>query len=154
MTVSTDGQICYGIRIPEGAALPWEKWDNDIENWWLFGVCGYRNPFELYNDRGEYLDGVRPPQETIERYYATRRAFQTDYPMPVTLVNCCSHEYPIYIVAIPRTVISAHRGDPQEIHPRGLTITEHERDLLIRFCKDHGIETIGHPTWWLSSLWS
>jgi len=33
MTVSTDGQICYGILFGEDAIFPWddEKWDSEIE---------------------------------------------------------------------------------------------------------------------------
>jgi hypothetical protein len=156
MGVSIDGEISYGIAFPEEFEFPWdedEESEGDIDNWWL-DVNGYKPPFELYDEEGGYIGGSRPPQEHFNACYEAERIFLTEHPLPVELVNVCSHEYPIYIVALKGTVITANRGFPQSFDPASLIVTDEQRNTLIEFCRTHNIDTgDAEPKWYLSSLW-
>jgi hypothetical protein len=153
MTVSTDGQICFGVLLGEGYELPWDNEDYDgwIESWWL-DVQGYKPPFEIYDESG-YIGGVKPPEEKIREYHDHRYAYKVAHPQPVKLVNCCSGKYPMYILAVPSSCKGANRGYPEAFNPADLTVTQEEVDTLMQFCADYGIEYEGKPQWWLSSYW-
>jgi hypothetical protein len=71
----------------------------------------------------------------------------------VELVNYCSNEYPMYIIAIDSSCTNARRGYPKEFNPQDLTISDEDRILLIEFCKELGIKFSGGPAWYLSSYW-
>ena len=156
MSTSTDGQICFGVLIEEDADFPWEdeEWDGDIEDWWLRGIHGYKPPFEMFDEYGEWIGGQRWPDEKREVYYRVKREFREAHPLPIELVNYCSAEYPMYIIAIPESCLTANRGYPKEFGPNLV-----DRDvsnwcvILKHFCKAYGIEYKGDPTWWLSSYW-
>lgn len=168
MGVSTDGQICFGIKFEEGHEFPWdgEQWGGDIEDWWTRGVCGYKNPFEIFDASGNYLphielikgkyqfDHPKPREEVTNAYYDPLFAFQKSHPVPVKIVNYCSSDYPMYMLAVPETCKENSRGFPEEFDPAALTVTDEQRQALLDFCKTHGID-IGEetPKWWLSSYW-
>lgn len=105
MGVSTDGQICYGILFEEGVEFPWddERFDGDMDDWWLFEVLKFRHSFEIYDPDGNYIDGTRPSQERISEYYNESREFLKANPCPVTKVTHCSCDYPMCILAVPHT---------------------------------------------------
>jgi hypothetical protein len=156
MGVSTDGQICYGIKFDEDVEFPWrtDEWDYDMETWWIEGVLGFKYSFEIFDEKGNYKDGKEPPQEIISAYFQERRDFErTADVLPVSMVNYCSGEYPEYILAVPRTCMSASRGYPQEFNPNELIVSEEEKQSLIEFCKRFDIEIPDEPRWWLSSYW-
>ena len=153
MTISTDGQICYGIPFDESCEFPWDdkRWDG-IEDWWLYEVCGYTNPFELYINGG-YIDGIRPPEEEIDQYHKTMIGFQVKHPCPITLVNYCSCDAPMYILAVPSSIIVANRGYPKHIDVTRLVVSNQEIDALFEFCREHNLYGLASPKWWLSSYW-
>lgn len=155
MTTSTNGQLCYGIFFEDGYEFPWdsEKYDGDLESWWLYEVCKYQDPFVLYNSKGDYIDGRKPPDEKETEYYNARHEFKDAHPCPVELVNYCSCDYPMYILAVSDQVKFANRGYPQEITQEDLTALVCGLDILTQFCQEHGIETDEEPKLWLSSLW-
>lgn len=156
MGVSTDGQICFGIALEEDTQFPWDtdEHDGDIEHWWIYEVHGYKSSFELFGPYGEWLNGVEPPASRIDEYYDAKCAFKAALPsLPIELVLHCSGDYPMYILAVPRTVKVASRGYPEEIKPDEMVVTEDECNLLIAFCEKHNIEIEDKPRWWLSSLW-
>lgn len=151
MGTSTDGQICFGIEFEEGFEFPWDEL-GDIDDWWTREVQGFRHSFEIYDDNGEYLNGARPEQDVIDRYYEEQRKFKEENPkLPVELVNYCSGSVPMYILAVPRTSLSCRRGYPIEFDPSALMVTEDEKEALLQFCKDHGLEHDAEPKWLLSS---
>lgn len=152
MGQSTDGQICYGFKFDEGHEFPWDEHD-DIEAWWLDIVHGYKPPFEMYTPEGNYVGGKRWPDEKINEYYVHRNKFEESLPpLPVKLVNYCSGDYPMYILAVPQSYKEANRGSPEAFDPSELVVTEHQQAALWDFCKTHGIEH-DEPRWWLSSYW-
>ena len=103
MSQSTDGQICFGIAFPEGFEFPW---GDDSEKWWRT-INGYKPPFKLYTDDNEdYLDELgnvtrERPEKRIDAYYEAQRRWDAKHPFPVLLVNYCSGDYPMWILAVP-----------------------------------------------------
>ena len=157
MSQSTDGHICFGILLEEGAGpFPWDEDDEygygDIEEWWR-KINGYKPPFEIWEEHvAEYLPGVT--LEMKDEYYNHRRDWKKVNPVPVELVNYCSCDYPMYIIALSETCKNANRGYPEAFEPNDLVVSAERAMELINFCKKYGID-MGeeYPRWWLSSYW-
>lgn len=147
MGVSTDGIVCFGILLDEDVELPWEsgEWeeDSDIEGWWR-ATRGYQEPFVIAD-----WDAVSDDQ--MRAYYEHRREWEEEHPCPVEPVNCCSGEYPMWILAVPGSVQTAHRGLPQTLEVP--TVHEAAGEQLLKFCVTYGIEIEegNKPQWWLCS---
>lgn len=154
MGVSTDGQICFGVVCEEGTEFPWDEkpWDGDIDEWWRMEVCKYHPEVEIYDESGHYIDGKEPSQSVIEDYFSAQRAFDKEHPLPVELVNYCSEDCPMYILAVSPTVMNCRRGYPLSFKPESLTVATFDVAALLQFCETYGIEH-GEPGWWLSSYW-
>jgi len=160
MGISSDGQICYGIAFEEGYELPWldEKWDGDEEDWWFKGVCGYKTPFEIYNNQGEYIDGEKPSEEKIDEYYKRYSDFKKSNPLPVKIVRHCSYDYPMFIIAVIGTYRYASRGYPEKVVLTGID-TDKTRavvDFCEKYCKpkdEFSKFPKMEPCWLLSSMY-
>ena len=156
MGQSTDAQICYGVSLDEDFEAPWykEKYDYDIELWWIYKIKGYIDPVQIYNEAGNYINELPPSKEDEDKFYESRKRFLKDNPVPIDAVYHCSNEYQMWILAIPGTVISANRGCPTEFHPLQLAFTIKDYKKLMDFCKLIGVEATDENTgWWLSSWW-
>ena len=152
MGTSTNGQICFGVAFEEGFEFPWG--DGEIEDWWTYTVHGFKHSFELFDADGNYLNGRQPSKDETSRYFNERREFDAAQPaLPVLLVNYCSGECPMYVVAVPGSVRTARRGYPEGIDPSLLTVTVDERENLLKFFAAHGIEVPAEPAWLLTSYW-
>lgn len=157
MGQSTDGQICFGIMIDEGAEpFPWDEDDEDgygdIDEWWM-KINGYTPPFEIWEENSaEYLPGVT--EEMRDEYYTHRREWKKANPLPVELVHHCSGDYPMYIIALPETYKNASRGYPEPLELTDFEVSAERAMELVHFCEKYGID-IGeeYPRWWLSSYW-
>lgn len=150
MGLSTDGQLCYGVKFDEDFEFPWG--DGDVDDWWL-EVNGYAPSKPLYNSDGEYINGVRPSDAMVKEYFAEREAFREKIgKLPFELVNYCSGDYPSYILGIPSTSKTANRGYPIILHEENFRVNGDDREALLAFCDKYDIkyspEDIG---WWLSS---
>ena len=153
MGVSTNAILCYGISFPDDYEFPWDDGGDsgyDIEKWWL-SVNGYEPPFELFTASGDYIDGTEPPKEKVSEYFAHRRAFLAEHPLPVKSVMHCHGDYPMWILAAPSSVTTAYRGYPEVINPP-LAVSVEEVNALEEFCDRWELEGDG-PDWWLCSLW-
>ena len=150
MGQSTDAQICYGIQVEDDAELPWDEYDGDIEEWWLHKVCGYTNPFEMFDDNGNWIGRKEFPQDKQDEYFQSRREFEATHPLPILLVRHCSGDYPMYIVALESTYLMARRGYPRELE---LNFYDGNDDTLVEFCREFNIPTVGKTAWWLTSMW-
>ena len=153
MGQSTDGQICFGVVFDEDADLPWEseKYDG-IEDWWT-EIGGFKPGFNPYDDQGEYKPGVSDTDPRIDKYYDDRTEWRKRNPLPVELVNSCSADYPIWIIAVQGTVQEANRGNPIEFDPAALTVDPKKLQAFTDFVGKFEIEFGSGPAWYLSSYW-
>jgi len=151
MGTSTNGQICYGIAFEEEFEFPWGE--REIDEWWIFDVQGFKHSFEIFDASGNYLDGREPSKDEVSRYFAERRKFAEEHPLPVMLETHCSGEYPMYILAVKGSCLENRRGYPAEFDPAALVVTDAEHDALLKFCADHGIAHAAEPKWLLTSYW-
>lgn len=153
---STDGQICFGILFEEDTEFPWDNVElyDDIQDWWIYSVHGFRHSFEMFDNNGNWIGGDPWPDEEINKYYAEQRQFEKNCPaLPIERINYCSGDYPMWILAVPDTYHMASRGCPEEFLPGDLVVTKEQKEELIEFCHTHGIEFTGEPAWYLSSFW-
>jgi len=155
MGVSTDAIICFGIPVEEDAELPWDdNCDGDIEAWWREKVLGYKSPFEIFDEDGNWMNGVEAPQEKIDAWYAHRKEFDASSPkLPIRLVMHCSGEYPMWIIADEKAGMSARRGYVERIDVNQFHITPGRIEAIKKFVADYDIPTIGDADWYLVSLW-
>jgi hypothetical protein len=177
MGQSTDGQLCYGIQFHEGFEFPWENYGE--EEWWR-EVNGYKPPFQLYSDDNEsgYAPGIKTKnglygrvevedEKLVDSYYEHQHEWDEKNPIPVELVNYCSGECAMYIIALKESFKSANRGFPEVINPEELKVTEEQKQKLLDFCNKYLAEVIEEynsdeyneekivlePKWYLSSYW-
>ncbi len=153
MGQSTNGQLCWGSKFEEGFGFPWDekKCEQDIEEWWLV-VTGFEPPCNPYDDRGEYAEGFTAEDPRVEEYFEQRHTWKEKHPLPIELVNYCSGDAAMYILAIPRLCFHNYRGYPVEIDPAELLETLEDARVLSDFCSNYGI-VVEKPRWWLSSYW-
>jgi hypothetical protein len=130
MGTSTDGQICYGIITDEDNEFPWDgdEFEGDEEEWWAWET------------------GWEPTDECQYSFQWNEK-----HPMPFKLVNYCSGDFPMWIVAVPETVINANRGYPKSFDPARLTVSTEGLEAFKEFLAKYSIE--GDAKWWLSSYW-
>src|SRR3972149_1765833 len=113
MFTTTDGQLCYGFLLPEEIELPWERDNEENEDfdeidWWVKEL-NFKPSKEIYTEgRTEHLKGIT--KKDITKYYREKRKFLESNPLPFELVNCCSIDYPKWILAVPNSVFVAKRG--------------------------------------------
>lgn len=150
MGVSTDGQICFGVKFEEDYEFPWAtEEDLDIEAWWK-RECGFVPLPGVWTEAGEKYDGVTGEQ--VKEYFAHQREWEKQNPIPVVEVNYCSGDYPMIILAAPSSVNTNNRGCPLEFVPQELIPDERETQVLQDFCNKYELEE-SDPKWWLSSYW-
>ena len=142
MSTSTNGQICYGIAFEQDAEFPWDE-RGDIEDWWVYDVLGFKHSFELFDDNGNYINGVKPSEERPGEYFDERQEFWKNKPLPVEIVNYCSCDRPVYILAVPGTMFNNYRGDAVQFEPKLLRVDTEKKEAFLDFCRKHGIETDG-----------
>lgn len=133
MGVSTDAILCFGVDLSEDYEdlLPWQQLeddDNDFDTW-------------VARISGADTDDWKAIKEAAEK-------------CPVELVSHCSYDYPMYIVAVRGTKITARRGSPKVISLDAIGGDDFiERQIAAeRFCEEHGIPC-GDFQWLLCSMW-
>ena len=95
--------ICYGIKFESEYPFPWmdEESDfDDIDDWWLYEVCKYTPLFEIYNEDGEYIDGIKPDEEKVNEYWDNLRKFEKENPIPIELIYGGTSDYPDFVIGI------------------------------------------------------
>ena len=153
MGTSTDGLLFYGWCFDEGHEFPWEDYEEDT--WWEKSN-GYKPPLELYDERGEYLNGRKPPQAEIMQCYEHKRVWNESHPLPFEVVNYCYCDSPMWAFSIDGTLIRASRGCPEPFDPhqmRADEVLEAGVTKVREFCATHGIELPPGPRWYLASYW-
>lgn len=146
MGQSTDALLMFGINLGEGEEIEWPAAlvDGDEDS--------------SYPDLEGYLAGkaglVRPEGADYKApewaaYWAAKRT--AEEACPVDLVSHCSGDYPMWILAVRRTVQRASRGYP--ITPVVDQIDHGEVQALRAFCDETGLPW-SEPRWLLCSDWS
>jgi len=150
MGVSTDGQICFGNVYEEEFEFPWGDNDEGIEGWWRS-----QNGFvdSIHDEKGDWINGVKPTDEQYREYWKSQREFDAIHPLPVALVNYCSGEYPMWIIAVPSSCRSNSRGEALAFDPSELTVTDAEVEALKEFCVKYELIPAEGPGWYLTSYW-
>jgi hypothetical protein len=143
MGVSTNALIAFGFDL--GEELP-EKMQE------LFiGGDGFDFDKVVVIDTGifapaeEYSDATK---EVYSEHWAAVREARERF--PITIEEHCSGDYPMFFLAIARTVQSARRGCPEVM--RKQEITEQQITELRNFCVRWGIDW-QEPDWYLFSYW-
>lgn len=162
MPLSSDGIVTFGVGVDEEYVLPF-PWPPESQEDLGEPVC----------ELGEYLArrrGVLNPRENAgpgcdpemgwpeggepadwpERVRAWHSAIDlAEKEAPIELISHCSHEVPMYIVALKGTTITAKRGYPQElILP---TIDPVKIEVAAAFCRANAILPFENPGWLLCS---
>ena len=150
MGTSTNAILCYGYSFEEEYSFPWAS-EDDIVEWWL-KVNGYKPPFQLFDERRNWLNGVEAPDDKVTEYFNARRAFLEKNPIPIKDVMHCSGANAMWILATPSSVVEAYRGYPEMIEPEKLQADIEEKRQLELFCERWELIGAG-PAWWLASLW-
>ena len=154
MGTSTNGIICFGVNVEEGAELPWDEYDGEIEDWWREVVLEYKPPFELFGEDGDWIDGVPASNERRSEYFQHRRDFDARNPaLPIELVMHCSCDYSMYIIADRDTVMENSRGYPVRIDVNRFYVPPERVKAIEDFVKKWEIPVDGDIGWWLVSLW-
>jgi hypothetical protein len=158
MVQSTNGEISFGIMFEEGYEFPWdaEEWDGDVKDWWIRSVCGYTDPFDMYDENGNYIDGIEPKGSREHEYWDSYSKFSKEHPIPVELVNYCRGDCEMYILAVPGSAKTANRGFPVVFSPSDLTVTPEQASALIDLCEKYCNSDDApkfEPRWYLSSYW-
>lgn len=129
MGVSTNGILVFGIEL--GEELP-EFLEDFDDTWW------------------DFTDSISGVADDDSERWEKRRDFRDNF--PVELVSHCSYEYPMYILAVNGTEITASRGSPEVIDPASLVVSPEKIEELRKFCEEYGIEW-EEPKWYLCSMW-
>ncbi len=153
-----DGQICYGLLLDEGVKLPWDgNLQGDIMRWWCYVALDFVPSVELFDNQGHYLDDSIPSIVEIERYFEERDSFLASHQsLPVEMLNVQCTRDPIWILAIPDSIIKSDWGYPETFNPMDLAKKAPLvwNKILTDFCVAYDIEYRGIPQWYLSSYWS
>lgn len=79
--------IAYGFVVEEGE-LPWrcKEYDYDIDDWWR-ETQGYKPPFQLFDDEGNWLPGMEAEKAKQDEYYAHRHNWDDANPCPIGVIT-------------------------------------------------------------------
>lgn len=133
MGQSTDAILVFGIPFEEEEVLP--EFMRDFDD------------FDAFVDDAM---GIPPWGEPGRPDYPTIVALRATY--PVTLVSHCSGDYPMYILAVPGTEITANRGTPHVFVDGFPVVDLGKYTKLLSWAEAHNIEGTGR--WILCSNWN
>lgn len=150
MGLST-GHLSYGCVFEEGFEFPWgdERYGGDIEDWWR-DVKGFTRAVDSpFDEQGNYKPGISEGSPEVSRYYTELQVWGIINPLPVKLVNYCSGDCPMYILASKDLRAKGGYSTPVSIGNIKCTDGTHQR--LMSFLEEFGIVPEGEIGWWLSS---
>jgi hypothetical protein len=82
-----------------------------------------------------------------------QKEFDAAHPCPVRLVNYCSGDYPMWVLAVPGSVRSNNRGYAVRFDPAELIVTDAEVQALKEFCIKYDLIPEEDAGWYLTSYW-
>jgi hypothetical protein len=138
--------ICFGIVLDNETEYPWS---DDIEDWWFNAVCGYIPPFRVFDEKGNFLNGIQ--DEKCDEYYNHKNGFKKAHPLPVELIYQGYGDEPSPILSVLKTKLSTEWDAALEI-PYHLEVKEENLKAFTEFCKTH-LNTDEKPKWLLSAYY-
>lgn len=151
MGISSDAHLAFGVDLQEES--PFEN-DDDLGEL-LARKEGHPNPWDeipddANNDTALYEQWKRENPEWVKRsdawYPLTKRLKES---APVEIITHCSYEYPMYIVALNGTKVTAWQGDPKEA--RLVTVRGEHLRSATEFCEKHNLCDFSGAKWLLFS---
>ncbi len=154
MGTSTNGELNYGILFEDGFEFPWDNEFGNIQDWWYKTNCP-ESVFNPYTDDGNYKVGVKENDPRIREYFKYKDKWKKENPIGVKLINYCSADYPMYLLAIDGIGFTANRGSPELIDPSLLVLEKANEEKIKSFCDKWGItiEEDQKCGWYLTSYW-
>lgn len=146
MGQSTDAILMFGVNLGEGEDMEWPAAliDGEEDSNWPDLDRFISDKLGLIEPAGE---DYRTPEWTA--HFTAQRAAIEAY--GIDLVPHCSNDYPMWVIAVRRTVQRASRGYPAT--PVMGPVTDDEIAALKAFCDETGL-TWSEPSWVLCSNWS
>ena len=141
---NASAEIRYGFRTEEGTEFPWGE---DLEDWWR-ETNGYKAPFELYDDNGEYIGGKEPAQSKIDAYYDHRFAWEKENQLPVELYFTGPCDYSITFLGVPNVGKSVDWGDFERLFIEDLAAPPGERELK-QFLDKYEVPYLPEAGWYM-----
>lgn len=129
MGVSTDGILVFGIECGEDEETP-----------------EFMSGFDDFDEYLDSLSGLPQWGEPGHNFAANAEFRKT---VPADMVLHCSYDYPMYILAVRGTQVTARRGYPQEIESLGVDPAKLAAFKV--WAEERGIT--GEPKWLLCSMW-
>ena len=96
----------------------------------------------------QYPHGFGYGTPEYDAYYQAKKA--AIEACPVDLIMHCSHEYPMYFLAVRGTESKAYRGSPTKVE--AAPIEPAQVQAMREWCGAHGIEW-QEPAWHIFSMW-
>jgi len=141
MGVSSDGILVFGIPLDFEDTM-----EEDLP--FMSGFDDFGDMVAHEAGLPEWRGGMSD-DESRKHWEAKRSA---ESACPVNLVLHCSYEYPMWIIAVRGTEVSASRGMPELIDPELLNVSVDRIEAAKAWCESHDIQW-REPRWILCSLY-
>jgi hypothetical protein len=142
------GILCFGVSLNRNDRQPWHPYD-DLEDWWIERVHSFKPAVEVFDSTGQKLPNKT--QKDVDEYLKERNLFRSSIPsLPYTQVSTLDFDGSAYILAITRTIITAHT-EHKKIDPRTLLVSLRESTRLEQFCRAYKVKKVGKPEWFLTA---
>jgi hypothetical protein len=141
--------IFFGIILQDelGHKLlnPWQRDGYKCEVEWWARFTGFVPVVEVYDERGELLEGKHPGKDVMERYFLHRREWVRQHPTNFTAFELSGHKsgYTALCVNLTRRTLGAHCGTL--LKPLELVVPPAEVEAFSKVCVRMGFEA--KPDW-------
>ena len=142
-------QICFGIAFEEDHEFPWDNYEC-IDDWWVYEVLKFKPTVQIYNDEGNWINGIEPDKKLVDDYYNEKSFVKNSRLIPIELVRHSHYANPMYIIALPGYTIEVDWGELEIINPESFCYDIIEKRVLIDFCKEFNIKFKEDPKWYLT----
>lgn len=158
MTVSTDAIICFGYEFEPEKLFSEEILEEflDSEDPMYFFLCkDLVHPKAKYPEESDNSVRANQIREEYSEFWSRRRAIVES--SEITIVYHCYADYPMRILAVKESVVSAARGYPKSFNPIQLEEMGQKaiswKQLLLAFIAEHKLDISSEPMFFLASYW-
>lgn len=156
MGMSVDAAISFGLFVNVGDYL-WDEEkeedrypDFDVDDFWYNIVCGYKPPFEVWNKKGERLEGIM--QDDIDAFYVKFNNFKIKHPNPIGVQYIWNSEHDELVLTYEEFTQTCADGGPEEVNLENLKKdTAKATEVLKHFCEKMKIP-FKEPKWYMTCI--